>query len=262
MLPRILIKNIIKTELISFEQFTKDLVQELNNSKKRVEEKQKIESLLESKRRELAKTKGSVDKVTENINKLLLNSNCSDRAIFKNKCVGENSRRVLVENKKNLTNVIEQIIGFGKVEELFLFFKTTDKQDLENEIFILKNSIAEEQDSWGSMREETGALQTEQASLKSHSTLAEIETEIEVEKEKLFNSYKEWISNKVALKILSDIKEKYEIEKQPEVIKYSSDVFNQITSDKYNRINVSLDNKEVMVFDRSEKYLRSLHLSY
>lgn len=254
-------KNIIKTELISYEQFTKDLVQELNNSKKGVEEKNKIESLLESKRRELAKTKESVDKVTENINKLLLDSNCSDRAIFKDKCVRENSTRVLVENKKNLINVIEQIIGFGKVEELFLFFKTTVKQDLENEILILQNSISEQQDNWGSMREETGALQTEQASLKSHSTLAEIETKIEVEKEKLFNSYKEWLSNKVALKILSDIKEKYEIEKQPEVIKYSSDVFNQITSDKYKRINVSLDNREVLVFDKSEKLKKINQLS-
>jgi len=160
-------KNIINTELISYEQFTKDLVQELNNSKKGVEEKQKIESLLESKRRELAKTKGRVDKVTENINKILEDSSCSDRAIFKDKCVRENSTRVLVENKKNLINVIEQIIGFGKIEELFLFFKTTDKQELENEILILQNSITEQQDNWGSMREETGALQTEQASLKS-----------------------------------------------------------------------------------------------
>ena len=91
--------------------------------------------------------------------------------------------------------------------------------------------------------------------------MAGIETEIEVEKEKLFNSYKEWLSNKVALKILSDIKEKYEIEKQPEVIKYSSDVFNQITSDKYKRINVSLDNKEVLVFDKSEKLKKINQLS-
>jgi uncharacterized protein YhaN len=254
-------KNIIEAELISYEQFTKDLIQELNNSKKGVEEKQKIENLLESKRRELAKTKGSVDKVTEKINKLLSDSNCSDRIIFKDKCVRENSVRVLVENKKNLINVIEQIIGFGKAEELFVFFETTDKQDLENKIFTLRNSITEQQDKWGAMREETGSLQTEQAALKFQSTLAEIETEIEVEKEKLFNSYKEWLSNKVALKILSDIKEKYEIEKQPEVVKYSSEVFNQITSDKYKRINVSLDKKEVFVFDNSEKLKKINQLS-
>jgi uncharacterized protein YhaN len=71
-------------------------------------------------------------------------------------------------------------------------------------------------------------------------------------KQKLKNAYKDWSSWKIALNILEHVKVKYEKEKQPEVIKHSSNYFNKITGGRYKRIRVSPDEKDVVVYDAKE----------
>ena len=54
------------------------------------------------------------------------------------------------------------------------------------------------------------------------------------------------------MKLLEDEKNKYEKEKQPDVIKNSDIYFSKITGERYTRINVSLDDKDVSVFDKRQ----------
>ena len=66
----------------------------------------------------------------------------------------------------------------------------------------------------------------------------------------LFRSaYKNWITGKIALDTLNEVKSKYEQEKQPAVIQNSSYYFRKITQGNYENIQVSLDEKDVAVYD-------------
>jgi uncharacterized protein YhaN len=111
------------------------------------------------------------------------------------------------------------------------------------------------------LKEEKGGLETDLKNLKSHSTLSDVETDLEVERTKLIDYYKQWLISKVALKVLLNMKAKYEQDKQPEVIKYSSEVFSSITSDRYKRIHVPLDSPDILVFDHLERAKKINQLS-
>jgi uncharacterized protein YhaN len=77
-------------------------------------------------------------------------------------------------------------------------------------------------------------------------------TMLETQRYKLNTSYKKWLTGKIALQILSEVRNGYEKKRQPAVIKSSSVYFSKITDEKYQRIHVSQNRKEVAVFDTME----------
>jgi uncharacterized protein YhaN len=79
--------------------------------------------------------------------------------------------------------------------------------------------------------------------------MAEALTELETARQKLQDAYKEWITGKIALDALNEVKSKYEQEKQPAVIQNSSHYFKKITRGNYEKIRVSLDDQDVAVYD-------------
>ena len=120
-----------------------------------------------------------------------------------------------------------------------------NRSDLTSQIHTLNAELKAKNSTLGEKKNEIKRIEGE-------SELAQVMTELETEKQKLNNAYRDWLSGKIALKILGDVKTKYEKEQQPEVIKNSSAYFGKITRDRYKRISVSLDEKAVVVFDSSE----------
>jgi uncharacterized protein YhaN len=166
--------------------------------------------------------------------------------------------RILTKDRKNAIQTIETIVGLDKASDVIDFFLNNDKQDVENRKNNLDTKLEETNEEFKVKHAELIEKQAEIKRIEGESELALMLTELETEKQKLNDKYKEWIAGKLALNILEKVKGKYEIEKQPDVIKSSSVYFSKITNEKYSRISASLEDKEVSVFDSHER-AKKLH---
>jgi uncharacterized protein YhaN len=158
----------------------------------------------------------------------------------------------LIKDRKNAVVNIETVIGLNKSGEVIDFLRTNKKEDIENEKSELDDGIKLDSKELDNKIAELGEKKNELKRIEGESELAEVMTGLESERQKLHDAYKNWIAGKMAVKLLTDVRSRYEKEKQPEVIKNSNKYFSKITADKYKRISVSMDEKEVSVFDARE----------
>jgi uncharacterized protein YhaN len=254
-------KKLFHSDANSHEAFISAAKQELSTAKRNFDSKERLTNVLDSKRREQKRLQVQLEKVQVQIDQLFLSVQTSDRNSFLVKFNEESNARQLLAQRKNLVNAIELTIGFEKTEELFSFLDDKDRLTLESQLEQLQDLIATESSSVIQMANEKGRLETELRNVVSNSTLSELETELEVERGKLFECYKQWMKKRLAFNVLNTIKRRYELEKQPDVVRYSSEIFSAITSGRYKRIHVPLDSREVLVYDQQERAKKIEQLS-
>ncbi|MGR3219829.1 MAG: ATP-binding protein, partial [Candidatus Anammoxibacter sp.] len=243
------------------EVLVNQITTEFDAATKESERKGRLQELLNKKKKELKKTESKLKENKEQITRLLKSINGTDRQDFRKIYEENNKVKELIKSRKNAVITIEMIAGLDKSDEVIDFLKKNDKQDIDKKVKTLANGISENSTQLNDKNTESGKKKNEIEQIEGESELAEVMTELESEKQKLQNAYKDWVTYKIALKILADVKEKYEKEKQPEVIKNSSTHFNKITGERYKRISVSLDERDVSVFDSREASKKIAQLS-
>jgi uncharacterized protein YhaN len=211
-----------------------------------------LTDLLSRKKRELVRDQEKLDENRQSINGLLKLINAANKDDFRAKHAINTKVRDLTEKRKNAINTIETIVGIDRAIDLIEFLKTHDQAGLREEISNLDDKISLLSKELDSKNTELGAKKGELGKIEGESELAGKMTELEIGRQRLADAYKEWITGKIALEILSDVSKKYEKEKQPVIIQNSSKYFNRITAGRYNRINVALDKREITVFDTRE----------
>jgi len=234
------------------EVLVNQIIAEFDTSQRQLQEKEKLQENFNRKQKELETATLMLDKNQEQIAKLLESVNATDRQDFRKKYEVNSRVKELIEKKDRDIQTIEKIVGLNNADEVIEFFKTNEKQEVEKKRSDLTSQIRTKNEELKVNNLALGEKRNEIKRIEGESELAQVMTELETEKQKLNNAYKDWISGKIALKILGDVKTKYEKEKQPEVIKNSSTFFGKITRDRYKRISVSLDEKAVVVFDSKE----------
>jgi uncharacterized protein YhaN len=222
---------VIKEPAENTEIFVNQILNEFNTAKEQSRYKEDLQKKLDSKKIELGRTEIKLGNINKKLADLLKSVNAGDREDFMKKYEENHKVKKLVEDRKNAVMNIEDI----KKEKNDLDDKT-ELNELE-----LKNKNTE-----------LGEKKNELKRIEGESELAEVMTGLESERQKLHNAYKDWMAGKIAVKLLTDVKSKYEKEKQPEVVKNSNNYFSKITGQRYKRINVSLEEKEVTVFDARE----------
>ena len=245
-------RQLIAIPFTSNEQFIRALEVELRESNEAVNRRDGLLQIQQSKEQQLKEALSTLREVNMKISKLLEESKCTDIGTFKSKYHLEAQAREFIKDRKNKINTIELIVGFGNAEELLIYLKDHDKVYLEDELKRLITEIDGLEALRSVLQNEYGRVEKEMEDLQYISGLGDIATELDVERTKINNFYKEWLSKKVALSILSDVKLKYEREQQPDVIKFSSEIFSQITAGQYERINISLDDKDVTIIDSKQ----------
>jgi len=228
------------------------IITEFDASQRQLQEEEKLRENFNRKQKELGTTTAMLEKNREQIAESLESVNAGDRQDFRKKYEVNGRVKELIEKKNRDIQTIEKIVGLNKAAEVIEFFKTNEKQTVEQNRAALTSQIRTRNEELKAKNSTLGEKRNEIKRIEGESELARVMTELETEKQKLNNAYKDWLSGKIALKILGDVKTKYEKEQQPEVIKNSSTYFGKITRDRYKSISVSLDEKAVVVFDSSE----------
>lgn len=237
----------------NIEVLVNQIVAEHKRSDESFKQKTQLQKELSSKEKVFENNISKSKQIISEIDNLLKSINASDRQEFRKKYEENNKVKELTDKKKSSIETMETIAGYGKADEVITFFNETDKETVDSRVEELAELIELKEKEAGKGRRELGEKINETRSIEGKSELADVLTELETEKQKLKDAYKDWLNGNTALKILSEVKAKYEKEKQPEVIKASGNYFNKITGDKYRRIRVSMDEKEVAVFDAKEE---------
>jgi uncharacterized protein YhaN len=225
------------------------LVSAFEDARERSVKKQRLQEALEMGTRELKTAQKELDEVGGKIDLLLKGIGADDRQTFRD--VYEKNERVktLNDQVRETREAMEVIVGWNKADEVMAYLNAHEKAAIEERIRELKDEADAISERLKQMSEDLGGKKREIQDMEGESDLAEAMTALETEKEKLQLAYREWLTNKLALSILGDVKTRFEQEKQPEVIQYSSRYFKKITNDRYESIRVSLGQKEVGVFD-------------
>lgn len=215
--------------------------------------KEDLEKGRQSKQGEIERKTENVEQITNNLNLLLRSIGADGENEFRMKYQENNEVMELQTQKENAIRTIEAIVGVGKTPQVIEYLSANEKEKIENDEVELERTIKEKRELFKTKIDGLGANRKELERLEGESELSQILTELETKKQRLTDSYKQWLAGKIALEILNEAKAKYQVEKQPEVIKKSSNYFSKISNEKYTQINASLEEKNVMVFDANKR---------
>ncbi len=251
----------LSPEKTNTESLANEIFKEYDHSNDMLREKKQIEAERLRKQRMVVDKQEKLDEVKIKITHLLGAAGTTDRDVFRQNIRTNDEVKALKQKKRDALVVMEQIAGKGKSQQVIDYLRNNEKVATELTIGELRDQLREKESESAKNSERLGELKNELSRMENESDLAGVMTALETDRERLSQAYKEWIAGHVALNILSGVRSRYEKEKQPEVIKRASYYFDRITGGRYNRIQVSLDDKEVTVFDRRQASKRTGQLS-
>ena len=154
----------------------------------------------------------------------------------------------LTTRSDSLSEQIQAIIGthcsqddVGRVLEQY----TAD--ELESRWNVLLAKLQDSQGLLGQLHQRHGEVKQEMKTLAEDNRLAAVKFELSCLDQKIEKCAKEWQRLAVTLRMLEDIRESYEAERQPETLGEASLYLSRLTSDKYTRIWTPLGKNELRV---------------
>ena len=230
---------------------------QINRSKALRDLNEKISAL----KREFELTKSQQEKTGEEIRRLLETAGTNDRDDFRIKLEKNEQAKKLTEARNAALQNIKEITGYQKDQETIAYLKTHDKEDIVSEKSRVEEEIRQLTLTLKAKNKKEGEIQNELEQMENSSELAAYMTKYESLKEELRQATREWLTCKIALKLLDEVKEKYEKEKQPAVLKNSAIYLSKITNGRYTRVTASLDQKEVTIYNSQENAKKIWQLS-
>ncbi len=157
-------------------------------------------------------------------------------------------RRVRGENLK----LIEDEVGTGEnCDEFLRSLAATTLDNIRLARAELEQKVHHMQEEITSMASEMGALDTKLQTLVSTDDLVLNETELETLKQQLQDAYREWLTARIALKVIDAAVSRYEEERQPAVIRLAQTTFTTMTNSRYEKLLKPLDSDELQLRDVS-----------
>jgi uncharacterized protein YhaN len=241
-----------KEDNSGIETLLSQITGEYDSAEEQSNKKEKLIELLSRKKKELEKNQNKLAKNSQSVSDLLKLVNAASRDELRKKCGVNNKILELTEKRRNAVNTIETIAGINMADDVIDFLKVHEQGTLRKDVADLEASIDLMTGELSSRNKELGEIKGRIKTIAGESELAGKMTELETEKQKLTSAYKEWMTGKIALKIFTEVREKYEKEKQPVIIQNSGRYFKKITGGRYERIHAALEKREIIVFDPRE----------
>ena len=146
-------------------------------------------------------------------------------------------RRTLNETVSSARSDLVAIIGFGPDADTVLDqLKTGDQAQLEAEKATIKEEIESAEAAWEDAHDAELEASRELDELASSSEIADLELEVASLRTELEAVLREWLVLGVASSLLKSTIDRYEKERQPEVIARASELFSLVTGGRYVRL--------------------------
>jgi uncharacterized protein YhaN len=220
------------------------------------EKKLKTERFSEEYHRRLQgmqRAKEQLKHIEKKITDILHKVQATDITDFRKKYELNQEVQNRMRERENEIRTIEGILGEDGFENTRRFFEQQTVSEVETHLNELKNKEAIVKEELTQKIRRIGEIDAEMRQLRNQEDLAKWLTLKEAREEALREMYKNWLSYQLALQVLNQVKAKFERERQPEVIRKASEYFSRITNNRYQRIQISVDEKKVLIFDDQEK---------
>jgi uncharacterized protein YhaN len=237
------------------------ILSEYDDAADQLAEMQALTADLVQKRKKMKQLQDELEVCINSSSKLLQDTGAQTDEEFIRK-YKENDRVIHLQlQRKNALATMETVAGYNKSEDVIRFLTDNEKQVIETRITELAQQIQAEDNRLAMLNTTLGSKQAEKQRIAGESELSEKLTELETLRNRFSIAAKNWLSGLIALKVLQTVRQGYEKDKQPAVIRYSSGHFARITDGKYSGIRTGIDDKEIRIFDQRESSLRISELS-
>ncbi|MCO6512337.1 MAG: AAA family ATPase [Aridibacter famidurans] len=226
------------------------VIDAFDNERRRSEERERLRERLEDLEARADVVVGNVAEIEADIAELFSAAGASDGDEFQRKIAGHQRAAELREAVSAARLSVAKTVGDAdRVDRVLAELARTEKADIELRVERVSTKIADLEASRGGSKEELGRMRQKMSDIEGETELTELLSELETFRTRLRKGHEEWLANRVALKLLSRVKESYEREKQPAVIRNSGRYFRSITGGAYERVSVSIEDGTVAVFD-------------
>lgn len=215
----------------------------------------------EKKRRLLAEHKKIEDKISiKNKNrendereliKLFSQVDTKDEESFHQKHEQFSKRTKLQHTESQALINIEKIAGSG-VDDFIKGLESTDIKELSDKKTLLhteRENIDKELDD---LRDERAKISSEVDRIEGPSELLLYQMKVENLRHKINEEAKRWASIQLALMFIKQARQKYEKERQPNVIKNASSIFASITDNRYCNLILPIGDSDIIVEDNNK----------
>ncbi|MFW5959994.1 MAG: ATP-binding protein, partial [Chitinivibrionales bacterium] len=226
-----------------------EIFREYDYALQKKSEAEELSYELQRRKRELASVDQRLKEVDGSVNELLRSVSAEDMDDFIRKYKENQRAAELKRQRRDDLRTIQRIVGINKSEEIIGYLASRDKEDMEAELQGLQKDIGSKEEEYRDRVNRLGETRNEIERIAGTSDLSEVLTEYETEKQRLRQAYLEWVAGNTALKVLSEVRQRYEIEKQPEVVKNTAGFFREITEGRYKKVTASLESEEVSIID-------------
>jgi len=237
------------------------MISAFDEAEKKYRQKEMLLDKLKGMKMDMEATQSQLEHVRRDIELLMGTIGATSRNDFRKKTEENNKVKKWIEVRDTAVRNMEEIVGYQQAEKAISYLKSHAKEEITRSIYNKENEINKLTLSNKEENTRQGAMNKDLEQIENTAGLSVLMTSFESGKETLRNGIKDWLTAKLALKLLGDVKERYEIERQPEVLKNASSYLQTITDGRYRRIVASLDKKEVTIFDAYEKAKRIEQLS-
>lgn len=161
----------------------------------------------------------------------------------------------LTHRREALSEQIVTIIGTHCSEDVIETMLGRGDEELDTRWKLLTSKLQDAQTLLGQLHQRHGEVNQEMKSLSENQRLAAARFELGCLEQEIAAAVQRWRTLAVTLRMLEDIRESYEAERQPETLSEASLYLQKLTDGKYTRVWTPLGKNELRVDDAQERPL-------
>ena len=245
-----------------------EIIDRISRSVDRLKSVRQLTEKSHQKRQELAALKNRLENLqleVENrdaaVRGLLEKVGASSQDEYRHWCADAERYREVQQTIAEKSAAIGAALGTQDLDALTDRLQSTDWTLEAANVRTLDESLAAFETELHELSERIGADETRQAQLEQSDELAEHRQAEATAQAQLEQAAEEWLVWAAAVEILERARERYERERQPEVLLRASDYFSTLTGGAYERIYVRLGEQEMQAVRADGTHVPLLHLS-
>ena len=218
-----------------------------------VEEKRKqseLQRLLEKNEQNITVIDDKITGKNQQLQELLENAGAENAGQFREKYQQQEERYKLEETINTKLKNLKQYCGGDNPEEELAEYWQLGESDLNDKYRRIKETLDEGTENAKKLREKISANKQYIAELEKQGSVSEVMSAMKNIETRLRSSYKEWAAAQLSGKMLERTKHRFQQERQPEVIRNASRYFATITGNRYQGLEVNIEDKEVRAYEQ------------
>ena len=230
------------------------LIEKLETAQTEYNRRKEAEVKRDGDRQRLEQCEKRLQSAREDLEILLQEGGADDSEDFRRRAAQHRDRTDLEQRRDEHDKALTRLSGPGEKKDSFLAsLNDSDIGQLDAEHDRMEDEMAKMEETRDKLQEERGRLSNALDQLAGEEESSVLRMRRNMLKEQLLEYAREWSRLVLEKTLLEMTQQKFEQERQPDVIKRAQEFFYNITGKRYNRLSVPTDEKKIVVIDANGK---------